>query len=267
MMKDGEQILIVDDEEAIRFFLKEELIQAGYAVVGAGSGERALRVLEREPVDLVILDLNLSGIDGLRVLEHVECLPSPPVVVILTAHGSLDSAVKAMRMGGFDYLTKPCDIEALLATIERGLTKRRQLLRQQRILEMIRQTAEQLQLQAQETPEFPLSSSQPRYLEGRGLLLDRERALALQNGKELKLTPTEFKLLTRLMAEADQAVSYRELLVAVHGDEVAAEDPRDARRALGTHLWRLRQKLGQAPDGHPYIVNVRGRGYTFVSHR
>jgi CheY-like chemotaxis protein len=93
-------ILIVDDEPAIRFFLSETLSQAGYEVTTAASGEQALALLQQQPIDLVLLDLKMEGIDGLQVMAEVERLPLPPVVIILTAHASLDSAIQAMRRGG-----------------------------------------------------------------------------------------------------------------------------------------------------------------------
>jgi DNA-binding response OmpR family regulator len=86
----------------------------------------------------------------------------------------------------------------------------------------------------------------------------------LREGESLPLTPTEFDLLSYLMEQADRPVTYRELATALYGDG-QNQTEWDARSSLSTHLWRLRQKLGDAGDGHPYIVNVRGRGYKFIS--
>lgn len=259
------RILIVDDEPAIRFFLGEELAQAGHQVVTAASGEEALLwlELEREPVDLILLDLMMEGIDGLQVMAQVEQQPLPPVVIMLTAHASLDSAIEAMRRGGHDYLVKPCRTEELLASVEKGLARRREALRQQEVLRLIENSARQLRVaswpQEEEAVEPP---ALPRFLEGRGLLLDRERGTVTRLGQPVHLTPTELRLLRCLMARSDQVVSVQELMRELHGIDGREWE---ARQALSTHLWRLRKKIGSGPDGEPYVVNVRGRGYTFVS--
>ncbi|HFD38677.1 MAG TPA: response regulator transcription factor [Anaerolineae bacterium] len=255
-----EHILVVDDEPSIRFFLSEELIQAGYRVSTAASGEEALARLQQEPVDLLLLDLKMGGMDGLQVMAQVERLPLPPEVIILTAYASLESAIEAMRRGGHDYLRKPCRREELLASVERGLARRRKALRQQQLLRLIADSARRLQADAP-LPE-PDPPSVPRFLEARGLLLDREQQTVSRQGRSLPLTPTEFRLLRALMEQADRIVSYGQLLRETHG--VDGEE-REARQTLSTHLWRLRKKLGTAPDGRPYIVNVRGRGYRFIS--
>mgnify|MGYP000650019907 CR=1 FL=1 len=257
-----EHILIVDDESAIRFFLSEELSKAGYEVTTASSGEQALALLQQQPTDLILLDLKMEGMDGLEVMAEVERMSLPPVVIILTAHASLDSAIKAMRRGGHDYLLKPCRTEELLASVEKGLARRRKLLQQQAILHQIEISARQLRLDS--LPEPSAASGKPRFLEIRGLLLDREQHTVARQGQPLPLTPSEFKLLHCLMERADQIVPVYELMQVLHGTE---GDRWEARQALSTHLWNLRRKIGNAPDGSPYLVNVRGQGYRFVKSR
>ena len=257
-----EHILIVDDEPAVRFFLSETLSQAGYQVTTATSGEQALALLQQQPIDLILLDLKMEGIDGLQVMAEVERLPLPPVVVILTAYASLDSAVQAMRRGGHDYLIKPCRIEELLASVEKGLARRRKMLQQQTLLHQIEITARQLRLGP--PPESLAVSSSPRFLEARGLLLDLEQHTVTRQGQSVHLTPSEFKLLRYLMERADQIVPTDDLMRILHG---TAGDKWEARQALSTHLWNLRRKIGNAPDGSPYLVNVRGKGYCFVKSR
>jgi Response regulators consisting of a CheY-like receiver domain and a winged-helix DNA-binding domain len=255
-------ILIVDDEPAIRFFLSETLSQAVYEVTTAASGEQALALLQQQPIDLVLLDLKMEGIDGLQVMAEVERLPLPPVVIILTAHASLDSAIQAMRRGGHDYLIKPCRTEELLASVEKGLARRQKLLQQQALLHQIEVSARQLRLGS--LPDPPATPGKPRFLEARGLLLDREQHTVTRQGQPIHLTPSEFKLLLCLMEQADHIVPLDELMRVLHGTE---GDRWEARRAISTHLWNLRRKIGNAPDGGPYLVNVRGRGYRFVKSR
>jgi DNA-binding response OmpR family regulator len=134
------------------------------------------------------------------------------------------------------------------------------------MLNLIAETARQLQtLSTSAEPAALPAFASPRFLEGRGLLLDREQETVTCNGEPVALTPTEFQLLSYLMGQAGQAVSYRELIKVLHGYEGANVEKWEAQQALSTHLWRLRHKLGQDPDGKPYIVNVRGRGYKFVA--
>ncbi len=262
-MTEQAKILIVDDEGSIRYFLSEELSQAGYVALTAASGEEALVQLEKGAVDLVLLDLKMGGMSGLQVMERIEKQPLPPSIIILTAYGTLDSAVGAMRLGGCDYLTKPCSIEDLLDSVERGLAKRREAMQRQKMVYLIEETARQLRVS-------PVPAGQPmprpRFLERREFLLDREQETVTRSGELLPLTATEFRLLAFLMEHPDQAQSYGELAGALHGSSVGEWEDQDARRTLSTHLWRLRRKLGQDSKGNPYIVNVRGRGYKFVGN-
>ncbi len=263
-MAQKEHILIVDDEPSIRLFLSEELSQAGYRVSTASSGEQALARLEEERIDLVLLDLKMGGMDGLQVMAEVKEKPLPPVVIMLTAHASLDSAIEAMRRGGHDYLLKPCRTEELLASVEQGLARRRERLHQQELLRLIEQSARQLQAvsgQAQAARE-PQAETAPRFLEARGLLLDLTKQTASRQGEALHLTPTEFQILRCLMEQPGEVVSYPALMEALHGEEEAPAY--EARQALSTHVWRLRNKLGEGPNGRPYVANVRGQGYKFV---
>ena len=260
-MRERGQILVVDDEAAIRFFLAEELTQEGYNVLTAASGEEALTRLQMGQVDVILLDLIMEGIDGLQVMAEVERQPLPPVVIMLTAHASLDSAIAAMRRGGHDYLIKPCRTEELLTSVEKGLAKRREALRRQALVRLIEDSARRLRAVPPPGKIEP-PTQQPRFLEASGLLLDRERGTVTRQGQSLSLTPTEFRLLRCLMEQADRPVSFSQLAGELHG---CALEEREARHALSTHLWRLRRKVGTGPRGVPYIVNVRGRGYKFVN--
>jgi len=118
MMK--QRILIVDDEggvrESLRMVLKER-----FDTVPANSGEEALAVLEQGPVDLVLLDIIMPGIDGLEALERIKQAPRAPQVIMLTATKTVKTAVQAMKLGAFDYITKPFDIDELLLLIDRAL--------------------------------------------------------------------------------------------------------------------------------------------------
>ena len=114
-------ILIVDDEENIRLSLKGGLEDEGYQIVLAASGEEAFKVLEQTEVDLLLLDIWMPGMDGLTVLERLKKdLPSLPVI-IMTGHGSIDTAVRATRLGALDFIEKPLDLNKLIITIANAL--------------------------------------------------------------------------------------------------------------------------------------------------
>jgi DNA-binding response OmpR family regulator len=252
--------MIVDDEPAIRLFLSEELTQAGYWVSTVASGEEALACLQSTSVDLILLDLRMGGMSGLEVIEAIEKRPNCPVIIMLTAHASVDSAINVFRHGGHDYLIKPCHAEELLTSVKRGLEKRRQMLEQKKKIQLIELTARQLR------GEQPLSANmvslQQRYLEGRGLLLDDEQEIVTKNGILLELTSSEFQILKCLMQHADRPVSYDQLAESLHGKSGTRWENR---KALTTHIWRLMLKVGRSRDGDEYIVNVRGTGYMFLT--
>ncbi len=119
------RILIVDDEKQIRKILSVLLKERNYEVAEASCGEEALQVQADFQAALVLLDLSMPGMDGLETLQKLMSASSPPEVVMMTAFGTIRSAVEAMRLGAFDYLSKPFDNEALLLSVERALERRR----------------------------------------------------------------------------------------------------------------------------------------------
>src|SRR3989475_12898996 len=114
-------ILVVDDEKPQRDILQEILTTAGYDVTSAASGEAALKFANERSFDLALTDLKMTGMDGIELLQHLLEHDSSIIVILLTAHGTIDSAKEALRRGAFDYLLKPFDQEALLGTIKRAL--------------------------------------------------------------------------------------------------------------------------------------------------
>jgi DNA-binding NtrC family response regulator len=116
-------ILIVDDEKSQREILEMILSGEGYDITTASSGEAAMKFAKERRYDLVLTDLKMTGMDGIELLQHLLSLDSAIIVILLTAHGTIDSAKEALRRGAFDYLQKPYDKQALLATINRALDK------------------------------------------------------------------------------------------------------------------------------------------------
>ncbi|MEQ8765442.1 MAG: sigma-54 dependent transcriptional regulator [Planctomycetota bacterium] len=115
------RILIADDEESMRFYLKRSLTRRGYAVETVASGDEAIAAYEARRFGMALVDLKMPGADGLEVVRRIRKLDPEAAVVVMTGHGSIPTAVEAMRRGALDYLTKPFELDELLIVIERGL--------------------------------------------------------------------------------------------------------------------------------------------------
>ena len=254
------KLLIVDDESAVRTSLREILQQEGHQVTTAASGEEALTALGEDTFDLILLDLKMEGIDGLEVMAEVKRMAPSTEVIVLTAHGALDSAVEALRQGAHDYLLKPCGVEEIVASVETGLAKRWKSAHRRELVSTIEESVRQLgssALPGKPQIQEPVVS---RFIRTRHLLLDREKQIVMADGQPLSLTPTEFKLLTCLMSNMNRTLSFSRLAREALGYECSDQE---ARRALKTHLWRLRKKLRSTTGDDSCIVNVRGEGYMF----
>jgi DNA-binding response OmpR family regulator len=232
------QSLVVDDEAGIRFFLEQALEKDGHCVVTAATGEEALEYLRETPFDLVILDLMLgSRIDGLRVLEAVKWRWPEMVVIILTAHGSLDSALAAIREGVDDYLLKPVEPDELRRAVQAALSRRKKL------------TGTRVE-------------QEEEHLFERGpFFLDMEKRYVTYNGRALDLTTSEFELFAHLLRHSERTVSPIELVRVVRGYE--CQHLHEAREIVKWYIHRLRRKVEPDPLSPTYILTVRGVGYRF----
>ncbi|MDD2365653.1 MAG: sigma-54 dependent transcriptional regulator [Desulfuromonadaceae bacterium] len=115
------KILVVDDEHLIRWSLEQNLKKQGYEVVTAGTGEDALRLVREEQPDLLLLDIQLPGISGIDVLEKIKDIDDDIIVIMVTANSALENAVSAMRLGAFDYINKPFNLDELSITVKKAL--------------------------------------------------------------------------------------------------------------------------------------------------
>jgi DNA-binding NtrC family response regulator len=115
------KILVVDDEHLIRWSLEQNLKKQGYEVITAGTGEDALQLAREQQPDLVLLDIQLPGISGIEVLEKMKDFDEDIIVIMLTAHGGLETAVNAMRLGAYDYVSKPFNLDELTIIIKKAL--------------------------------------------------------------------------------------------------------------------------------------------------
>ena len=124
-MKDTKaRILVADDEDSLRWVLEKGLRQAGYEVLAVKDGTAALQAFAAEPFDVVFLDVRMPGVDGLTALARLREMRADACVIVMTAHGTMDTAIQAMQRGAYDYLAKPFDIDEVLLLIERALTAR-----------------------------------------------------------------------------------------------------------------------------------------------
>ena len=117
------KILVVDDEESMRYFLNRSLKRKGFEVQTVESGEEALEAVKTSPPDLILLDLHLPGLDGIEVLRELRRRDTLPLVLLMTGFGTVERALDAMREGAADFITKPFKTEALLEKIEEALGK------------------------------------------------------------------------------------------------------------------------------------------------
>jgi len=125
MLKIPIDILIVDDERNIRELLEIILTKAGFDTCTTDDGHEALEVIKNDSVDLVIQDLRMPKMDGIKLLKEIKNISPQLPVVLITAFSSWDTAVEAMRLGAYDYLMKPCDIDKLIAKVEEAAARRR----------------------------------------------------------------------------------------------------------------------------------------------
>lgn len=255
----GAHILIVDDEQTTRRTLAGLLQHMGYRTAEASSGRRALEYMARRHFDLVILDLKMPGMDGTEVLRSARPMAADTVFIILTAHGTLDSAIAGIRHGAFDYLLKPSPVKEIVTAVEAGLAERQRRLQSKDPVTLLERALANMKA-ATARPETP--SPRNRFLHALDLTVDTMKGLVLASGQPVGLTPTEFDILTYLMRNQDRVVSCRELVAHLRGYDL---DERDARVFLRSHVHRLRQKLEHDPSSPCIIHTVRGRGYIISS--
>ncbi len=222
-----EKILIVEDDQNIAKLVKYNLEKAGYHCHVTITGEEALDFLDTQPVDLVILDIMLPRMDGMETCKQIkkdERLSSIPIMM-LTARGEEVDRVVGLELGAEDYVVKPFSPRELLLRIKTILRRG----------------------QPKGTGKEIISIGE--------LTVDIPRHRVTVNGKEVILTPMEFKLLTILLERKGRVQSREQLLSHVWQIEADVMT-----RTVDTHIKRLRQKLGKAGDG---IETVRGLGYRF----
>ena len=259
-------ILVIDDEAGIRFFLSEMLSEDGYQVSATESAEAALQLIETEPVDLALVDLNLPGMSGMDLIKVLHARWPEVIIIVLTAYASLETAVEALRQGAHDYLFKPSKALELRASVQNGLLKRQEKMQQQTLVAQLTGLAQR----TSPSVELPLPPPPPigaadetslRFIKCGQLMIDLLRHTVTLDGRILELSPTEFSLLAYLADEYPKVVSAKALVRAVQGYDVSAMEASDV---LRYHVHRIRLKVRQTTGRPDFIRTVRGVGYTLA---
>ena len=227
MTKTIATVLVIEDEPEITKFLAAMLAAHDYKAHFCAYAKEGIRLAALHKPDIIILDLGLPDVNGVEVIKTVRGWSAMPIIV-LSARGQEGDKVKALELGADDYLTKPFSAPELLARLKVAL----------------RHAARSAQSSA--SPVFEVGD----------LHVDMEKRVVRVEGKEVRLTPTEYRLLTTLIRHADKVVTHNQLLKEVW-DRHAAEDNHSLRIAI----QHLRQKLGDDPMQPRYIMTEAGVGY------
>jgi two-component system KDP operon response regulator KdpE len=219
------RILIIEDDEALRNAVQTILERGGYDVTVAGDGSAGTRALGGGRFDVVLLDIGLPFVDGWRILRGLESGRMPSVIVI-SARGEERDKVRALDLGADDYLAKPFGADELLARIRAVLRR--------------------VNPDAMAAPAIHIED----------VVIDLGRRSVLKAGAEVRLSPTEYGLLSYLARHVGEVVDHQTLLREVWGPSHVHE-----RNYLWTFVQRLRQKLEDDPRKPRVVVGMGSRGY------
>ena len=222
-----QRILVVDDDTAILRLLSTNLKARGYEVLTATDGEEALEAVQKDYIDLIILDIMMPKVDGIQVCRHIREWSDIPII-ILSARGDEHDKVKCLELGADDYLTKPFGIAELMARINTAFRHRGN---------------------ANVAPALSLFTCD-------GLEINFAKRRVTVKGKEITLTPTEYSLLQQLAVNSDKVLTHSMLLHSVWGNEYSSE-----KEYLRVFVGRLRRKLEPDPKNPRYIHTIPGVGY------
>ena len=225
-------VLVVDDEPQIAEIARDYLRLAGFDVIVAGDGVRALEAARGRRPDLIVLDLGLPGLDGLEVARTLRKESDVPIIM-LTARVTEDDRLQGLEIGADDYVTKPFSPRELVA----------------RVRALLRRTGERR----------PATEQVLRFDNGR-LCVDPERHLAVVEGQPVELTPSEFKLLLALARSPGRVFSRFELINRVQGHDYDGYE-----RTIDAHIKNLRRKIEPDAARPQWVQTVHGVGYRLAS--
>lgn len=224
----SKKILIVDDEDKIRDLINKYLVNEGFDVIEAVDGHQALELADAEKPDLIVLDWLLPGISGLEVCRQVRQKSNIPVIMLTAKTEEIDKLL-GLELGADDYITKPFSLRELTARIRVVLRR-----------------------------VDPGGETKTNSFKIDGLEINLDRHEVWSNGKNILLTPTEFKMLNVLFSNPGRVYSRLQLLDAVFGYAYEGYE-----RSIDTHISNLRKKIEPDPANPRYILTVYGMGYRF----
>ena len=231
-----QHLLMIEDDARLAAMVGEYLTQSGFVVTHMPDGESGLGALQDKPVDLVVLDLMLPGIDGLEVCRRIRALPGDAArvpVLMLTAKGDPMDRIIGLELGADDYLPKPFEPRELLARIRAVLRRH----------------------QGGAAPEHKL-------MRFGALEIDRDARVVSVAGQPAELTSYQFDLLVTLAERAGRVLTRDQIMEAVRGRELEAFD-----RSIDVHMGRIRAAIEQDVKNPKRILTVRGVGYVFAKNQ
>ena len=225
------KILLVDDEKDILEFLSYNLRNEGFSILTASNGREAVRLATETKPHLVLMDVMMPEMDGIAACEEIRSIKhmEKTLVAFLTARGEDYSQIAGFEAGGDDYITKPINPKVLISRVK-ALLKRRGV-----------------------NIEGAYSGEVKKIVAG-DLVIDKERYLVLQKGKEITLPRKEFELLSLLISKPEKVFTREEIFDRVWGENIVVGD-----RTIDVHIRKLREKLGDK-----YIHTVKGIGYKYL---
>jgi two-component system KDP operon response regulator KdpE len=223
------RILVVDDDPQIRRVMRTTLVVQGYEVADARSGEEAVEKIREGKYDLILLDLNMSGMDGIAACREIRAT-SDVAIVMLTVRDSERDKVTALDAGADDYVTKPFSTPELLARVRAALRR---------------------------VPNNPESG--PQLIKGHDLEIDLQARRVRVRGETIRLTPKEFELLRHMALHPNVPVPHMKLLQAVWGPDYGEEV-----EYLRVFINQLRKKIEADPSNPQYILTEPWVGYRFT---
>lgn len=255
MNQEHTRVLVVDDEAPIRHTMSDLLEREGYDVMTAGTGEAALALIYERPFDLLLLDLKMPGLSGIEVAQRARERQPDIEMIILTGHGSLDSAVEAIHADVFDYVLKTADPEYVLARVQAAVERQRAARQKQRVVGAFQSIVEDLAADPA-TPQ-PAGMGE-QWFEVGDLHISIWNQTVRRGDQTLNLTPTEIRILACLAQRVGQVMTYQQVVQCVQGYELG---PIEASELIKPHMYHLRQKLESDPANPQYILTVRNTGY------
>jgi DNA-binding response OmpR family regulator len=256
------RILIVDDEKNIRNGLRAVLVKEGHTIKDTGTAEEALTLLATYPSEVAIVDIRMPGMSGIDLLAAIRERWPHIAVILLTGHGTLETAITAVKEGAQNYLLKPAQPDAIRQAVTEALASARRRRERSQLLDSLRVGLQRLEELPAGSSSADTGNSGGHLIQAGDIQIDRLSYEVHRDGSPVSLTPSEFNLLVALAERTGQVVDYV-TLVQLSLDYEA--QPWEAKELIKRHIFSLRQKLEPDPSLPRYILNVRGVGYRFVA--